>query len=151
MKRSTATVQWKGTLDGSGLLSTESGALNRTAVSWRRRMGVEPGTNPEELLAGAHATCYAMSLAHRLEDKGWPPAVLDVTAVCVLEQQEFGGIAIRDMELSVSGRVPGIAPEMFVQLAEKTLEHCPVSKALVGNVNLHVAAHLQGVEVARHV
>lgn len=150
-KRSTAHVDWTGTLaDGEGLITTESGALDHAQASWRartgtqlfRRPGVRAPTNPEELLAAAHATCFAMALAHRLEQAGHTPRALHVAANCFLERQDLGGIAIREMSLQVTGDVPDIAESEFVRIAEKAEERCPITLALTGNVGIHLTARL---------
>ena len=143
-KRSTAKVQWNGTLEGRGKLTTQSGVLNKELVTWKARSEDLAGTNPEEMLAAAHATCFAMSLADKLDDAGYLPTQLDVTATCLLEKQEFGGVAIREMDLGVVGRVPGISAAKFAEIAEKAEEHSPVTRALTGNVSIYVNAHLQG-------
>jgi osmotically inducible protein OsmC len=150
-KQSKASIRWNGKLeDGFGSLSTESGVLNDEVVTWSARTGNASGmgTNPEEMLAAAHATCFAMSLAHRLDDDGYDASDIDVTATCFLDRQQFGGIAIKRMELDVTASIAGLDEPRFQEIAEKVELHCPVTKAISGNVTVHVDAHLRKLATA---
>lgn len=148
-RTSTSHAKWEGSLnDGSGTLTSESGVLRDAPITWAARVEDAHGTNPEELIAAAHATCYAMSLANLLATHGHSARHLDISATCTLEQLPKGGIAIRRMELGAVGRVPDMTEQQFEQLAEQAKDACPVSQALNGNVDVSVRAHLQGVVTA---
>ena len=140
-----AGVAWEGGLsDGSGRLSTPSGTADGAELGWDARLasGRTPPTSPEELIAAAHAGCYSMSLSHVLEQRGTPPAKLDVRARCVAEQSS--GLTIKAVVLDVRGEVPGVDDETFQQLAQEAERSCPVSNALRGNVDIRLNAVLTG-------
>lgn len=136
-----ATAVWKGNLkDGGGTLDTQSGALSKTPYSFKNRFEDESGksgTNPEELLAAAHAGCFAMQLSHFLAENGTPADKLEAKAVVTL----VPGTGITGSALSLVGTVPGIDAAKFKELAEKAKENCPVSKAL-GAIKLSLDARL---------
>lgn len=140
MKRS-ATAQWKGTIrEGGGTLNTQSGALAALPYTFKGRFVDESGksgTNPEELIGAAHAGCYAMQLSAFLGDNGTPASELNVTAAVEL----VPGTGITGSALSVIGKVPGITPEKFAELAQKAKAECPVSRAL-GAINVTLEARL---------
>lgn len=138
-----AEVTWTGTLrEGNGTLSAGSGALNNMPVTWASRTE-QPGgkTSPEELIASAHAACYAMAFSNTLAQAGKPPEQLDVTAVCSLDRTDTG-LKISTMTLEVRGKVPGITADQFSELAQKAELGCPVSNALRNNVQISVNAQL---------
>ena len=139
-----ATVIWEGKLtEGSGTISTGSGALAGAPVTWASRVERSDGkTSPEELLAAAQAECYAMVLSNLLGKQGKTPERLEVTAVCTVERQE-GGLKITTMKLDARGRVPGLGQEEFTQVAHEGEKSCPVSNALRGNVEISVQAELE--------
>ena len=141
MKRS-ATAQWKGTIrEGGGTLNTQSGALAALPYTFKGRFVDESGksgTNPEELIGAAHAGCYAMQLSAFLGDNGTPATELNVAAVVEL----VPGTGITGSALSVTGKVPGITPEKFAELAQKAKAECPVSRAL-GAINVTLDARLE--------
>ena len=143
MKR-TAQAQWSGALkDGSGQLSTQSGALNAAPYSFKARFEDESGksaTNPEELLAAAHAGCFAMQLSHFLAEAGHPAAKLTVDAVVTIEPGEKGQ-SITSSALTLIGDVPGMDDATFQEQAIKAKEGCPVSRAL-GAINVTLDAKL---------
>ncbi|SKA35649.1 OsmC family protein [Consotaella salsifontis] len=143
MKRH-ATAVWKGALaDGKGTLTTQSGALSSHGYSFKARFEDESGksgTNPEELLAAAHAGCFAMQLSHFLAENGTPAEELDAKAVVSVEQAE-GGFAITSSALTLTAKVPGIESAKFEELANKAKAGCPVSKAL-GAINVSLDAKL---------
>ncbi|MFN2186615.1 MAG: OsmC family protein [Anaerolineae bacterium] len=121
---------WKGDLrNGKGVISTESMALSEVPYSFSTRFENEPGTNPEELIAGAHAACYAMAFASTLAKKGYKPESIDVHAACVLEKQE-SGFAITRMKLRARGVVPDIDAETFAAVSKEADKGCPVSNLL---------------------
>ena len=127
MKHS-ASSEWKGNLkEGAGTVTSQSGALNGLAYSYKSRFVDETGksgTNPEELIAAAHSSCYAMQFSAYLAENGTPG---EVSVSCVVEI-EAG--TIKASALTVEGRVPGIDAAKFQELAEKARTNCPVSKAL---------------------
>lgn len=126
MKR-TATAHWTGTIkEGYGNLSTQSGILDRTNYSFKTRFtGEEKGTNPEELLAAAHAGCFTMALSLALTEKGLNPVSLDTMATLSME-----GPAITAMHLSITGNVPGLSAEAFAEITKSAEKNCLISKVL---------------------
>ena len=125
-----ATAHWQGDLkSGTGKLSTPaSGLLADTPYGFKSRFGDQKGTNPEELIAAAHAGCFTMALSVRLTDAGHPPASLDTRAEVDLSME--GGPSISAIRLTVKADVPGMDAVTFRQLAEDAEKHCPVSRAL---------------------
>lgn len=144
----TARVQWKGTLrEGSGtILSTGSGAIGKLSITWAARTESSGGmTSPEELLAAAHAACFAMAFSNTLGKAGYIAKELDVSAVCTFEDPN-----ITTMHLEVHGRVPGIDQAEFARIADHAEKiGCPVSAALRNNVQVSVSATLE-VPVSSH-
>jgi osmotically inducible protein OsmC len=139
-----ATVSWQGDLSGSGDLTLESsGVLKATPVTWASRAEAPEGrTSPEELLAAAHASCYAMAFSNTLAKEGGVTAdSLEVRAECDLDRVD-GGLKVTTMRLHVRGVVPGIDEAGFVKLATEAKENCPVSGALMGNVQIELDAAL---------
>jgi osmotically inducible protein OsmC len=140
MKR-TATAKWNGSLkEGSGTLDMLSGAFSGQPYSYKGRFVDESGksgTNPEELIAAAHAGCFAMQLSNFLAENGTPPDLLEVTAT----EELIPGTGITGSALSLDAKVPGIDQAKFQELAEKAKRGCPVSKAL-GAINVTLEARL---------
>ena len=140
MQRS-ATAQWQGNLkEGSGSIDTQSGALSANPYSFKARFEDESGksaTNPEELIAAAHAGCFAMQLSHFLAENGTPADKLEAKAVVTL----VPGTGITESALTLTGKVPGIDQAKFTELANKAKEGCPVSKAL-GAIKITLDARL---------
>ena len=140
MKRS-ATAVWKGDLKtGGGVLNGQSGVFSDTPYSFKTRFENEDGkagTNPEELIAAAHAGCFAMQLSAFLAENGTPADSLDVTAAVEL----VPGTGITGSALTLKGKVPGIDAAKFDELANKAKAECPVSKAL-GAINVTLEASL---------
>lgn len=138
-----ASVRWDGTLgDGGGTVAFSGGAASALPVSWASRTGHTSGkTSPEELLAAAHASCYAMALAHILEERGTPPQHLIVTADCTFEQTATG-FKVGRVTLIAGGAVPGITEEQLADAAQAAEAFCPISNALRGNVEIALTAHL---------
>ena len=136
-----ATAVWKGALkDGSGTLDSQSGAIAKLPYSFKGRFEDESGksgTNPEELIAAAHAGCYAMQLSHFLAENGTPAEKLDAKAVVTL----VPGTGITGSALTLVGTAPGIDEAKFKELAEKAKAECPVSKAL-GAIKVSLDARL---------
>lgn len=141
----TATAVWKGTLvEGSGTLDTQSGALAALPYSFKGRFQDESGksgTNPEELIAAAHAGCFAMQLSHFLAENGTPADKLDAKAVVTYGPAAGGGFEITESAITLVGTVPGITAAKFTELAEKAKAGCPVSKAL-GAIKVSLKASL---------
>ena len=134
-----ASGSWNGDLKtGQGTVSTQSGALNNLPFSFGTRFGDTPGTNPEELIAAAHAGCYSMAFSAYLGGQGITPNRIDTKALCVLEPVETGGFRIAKMKLTVSGDVPGVDAQRFEQLAREAEKNCPVSNALRGSVEIEL-------------
>lgn len=141
----TARVTWEGNLiEGRGELTTQSSeTLIGVPVTWAARTEAPSGqTSPEEMLAAAHAACYAMGMSATLDRQGSPPERLDVTATCAFDKREDGGYAITTMTLQVLGVVPGIDQATFERAAAAADETCPVSNALRGNVRIDLKAEL---------
>ena len=139
-----ATVSWMGDLSGSGDLTLESsGVLTATPVTWASRAEAPEGrTSPEELLAAAHATCYAMAFSNHLaKDGGVTAESLKVRAECDLDRLD-GGLKVTTMRLQVRGVVPGLDEAGFVKLATEAEEKCPISNAIRGNVQIELNATL---------
>lgn len=121
---------WKGSFrEGSGVISTESGALKKAAYGVSARFEDQPGSNPEELIAAAHASCFSMALSLMLGDAGFEPASIETSAAVKLEKVG-DGYAITSSHLTVHARVPGIDPDKFSEIASLAKAGCPVSKAL---------------------
>jgi osmotically inducible protein OsmC len=137
----TAQVTWNGSLmDGSGTItSTTSGAIGQQPVSWASRAEDANGkTSPEDLIAAAHAACFAMALAHGLAQGGTPADELNTSATVTFQPGE----GITKIVLTVEGRVPGIDESAFLEAAEGAKANCPVSKALAGVPDISLDAHL---------
>ena len=133
---------WKGGLrDGRGLVSTESRTLQDASYSFSARFENGSGTNPEELIAAAHAACLSMALSAGLEAAKTPPTRISTTASCTIEKVG-DGFRLTRMRLEVRGQVPGIDDAAFKAAAEKAKEGCPISQALKGNVPMELDARL---------
>jgi osmotically inducible protein OsmC len=130
---------WNGTIkEGSGTVTTPSGVLNATPYSFKLRFEDESGTNgtnPEELIAAAHAGCFSMALSGQLTRAGFTPASLATSAALTLEQKD-GGFAITKVHLTLDATVPGISAEQFHELANAAKAGCPVSKVLNAEITL---------------
>jgi osmotically inducible protein OsmC len=139
-----ARAVWTGDLaHGKGALTAESsGLFKEAAVTWASRTERSDGkTSPEELLAAAHASCFAMALSFGLGNAGKPPQRLEVTATVTFEQVP-GGFKVKSSALEVTGTVPGLDAAGFQKAAEGAKDGCPISQALKGNVELSVKAQL---------
>lgn len=135
---------WMGDLrSGSGQLGTDSGALKEEPYSFGTRFEDKTGTNPEELIAAAHAACYSMAFANTLSGEGYKPNRVETKATCTLSPLDEGGFAITKMHLQVSGEVEDLDQETFEALAQKAHKGCPVSNALVGNLDVEIEATLK--------
>ena len=131
-----AKAHWRGTgRDGEGDLSTDSGILSATPYSYRTRFESQPGTNPEELIAAAHAGCFTMALAFQLQTAGYTPTEL-VTEAAVSLEPEGQGFTITRSALTLSASVPTLDEATFRRLAEAAERNCPVSKVLRAEITL---------------
>ena len=138
-----AEVVWEGNLaQGSGRVTAASGAISDVPVTWSSRVEQPEGrTSPEELIAQAHAACYAMAFSNTLNEAGNPPERLSVSAV-VSAQLGDDGLKVTASDLNVVGRVPGMDAAEFERLAQDAERACPVSNALRGNLEIRVSATL---------
>lgn len=136
MKKRQATARWQGGIkDGTGSLSTSSGALQETPYSFGDRFEEGPNTNPEELIGAAHAGCFAMALSGQLGNAGMTADSLDVTATVTLDK-EGEGFAITSVHLDLTARIPGADRDAFMQAANNAKNGCPVSKLLKAEITL---------------
>jgi osmotically inducible protein OsmC len=136
-----ADVTWQGSLmEGSGTITgTTSGVLGEQPISWASRAEQPNGmTSPEDLIAAAHASCFAMALSHALAQAGTPPEELRTSATVTF----VPGTGITASALTVEGRVPGIDAGAFAEAAETAKQNCPVSKALAGVGEITLDARL---------
>lgn len=134
-----ASAVWNGGLrGGNGSFKGETGLGGQYNFTSRFENGV--GTNPEELLAAAEASCFSMALSGSLEKNGTPPTKIETTAACTVEKSPEG-FTITKMELTVTAQVPNIDQAKFEQIAQQTKAGCPVSRALKG-VDITVSARL---------
>ncbi len=135
MPTRTARTAWNGTLqDGSGQVELSSSGVGTYDVSFPKRAADDAGgtTSPEELIAAAHSSCYAMQLSALIAQAGGTPQSLDVTADVTLGPDPDGGFAIPGIALTVRGEVDGLDAAGFERAAQAAKESCPVSKALAG-------------------
>jgi osmotically inducible protein OsmC len=141
-------VVWEGPLArGTGTLTSGSGALDQLMVTWASRTERPDGkTSPEELVAAAHASCFAMALALELGENDTPPEGVTVSAACTLDEVD-GAPRITRVELVVRGRVPGLTAAHFDGVVQRAAALCPVSNALKGNVEITVDSSVESVEV----
>ncbi|HEV7543378.1 MAG TPA: OsmC family protein [Reyranella sp.] len=129
-------AEWRGTgRDGNGDLSTDSGVLDKTPYSFKTRFQNEKGTNPEELIAAAHAGCFTMALAFQLQTAGFTPTSLSTEAAVSLDP-EGQGFKISKSALTLVAEVPGLDQATFGKLAEAAEKGCPVSKVLNAEITL---------------
>lgn len=135
MKR-TASAQWNGDLkQGKGSLSTQSGVLKQTPYSFSTRFENAAGTNPEELIAAAHAGCFTMALSAALGRAGFTPTQLSTSAELTLEQVQ-GNWTITTIQLTLRAKVPNVTRERFEEIANDAKANCPVSRVLNAKITL---------------
>ena len=131
-----AKAQWSGDLkSGKGSLSSGSGALSNTPYSFRDRFEDGPNTNPEELLAAAHAGCFSMALSLFLEQAGLKADSIDTTCTITLDR-EGEGFAIKKSHLQLTAKIPGASNEAFQRAADGAKQNCPVSKLYKAEITL---------------
>lgn len=136
MKRSASAV-WQGSLkEGKGTLTAPGGALKDTEYSFGSRFASGAGTNPEELIAAAHAGCFAMALSAALGEAGFTPTRLESSAELDFDNVPPKGWTITASRLTLRAQVPGISPEKFQELAAKAKANCPVSRVLHAEISL---------------
>ena len=135
MKRN-ANAEWRGGLkDGKGTISTDSGVLENTQYSFSTRFEDGKGTNPEELIAAAHAGCFSMALSGQLGNAGLTAESIKTTASVKLEKTD-AGFTITEVHLNVSARVPGASQEQFETAANNAKAGCPVSRVLNAEITM---------------
>jgi len=136
MKRK-ATAVWQGGLkDGKGVVSTESGVLDKSQYSFSTRFESGKGTNPEELIAAAHAGCFAMALSGQLGNAGLTAQSLEVTATVTLEKLE-AGFTVTESALDLVARIPGAPKDKFDTAAANAKAGCPISRLLNAKITLN--------------
>ena len=141
MKRS-ASAHWSGGIkDGQGTITTETGVLSEATYGFKSRFEDGPGTNPEELIAAAHAGCYSMALSLGLGNAGFTADSIDTKAVVTLAK-DGDGFTITTVDLGCRAKVPGIDAATFDSIAQATKLACPVSKLLKAAITLD--ARLEG-------
>jgi lipoyl-dependent peroxiredoxin len=135
-----ANAEWQGTgKEGKGRLTTETKALNNAPFTFATRFGeAKDGTNPEELIAAAHAGCFSMKLSFVLNEAGFTADKIETK--CDIT---FGDGAISKSHLTVNAKVPGISKEKFDECAKNAKENCPVSKSLSSNIDISMDATLE--------
>lgn len=137
-----AGVLWTGDLKGgSGIVSTESRTLFEHPISYATRFGDETGTNPEELIAAAHAACFSMSIADILARNGYDPIRTDTTATCVMTSGE-DGTRITTMQIHIRAEVPGMDEDTFQKMILEADKTCPVSNLLRNGLEIEIDATL---------
>lgn len=142
MTTRTATARYEGLgKAGTGSLTTQSGVLDNQKYGFNTRFGDEPGTNPEELVAAAHAGCFTMALSFALAREGFEDGTLETVAKVKLEQ-DGGGFTITRSDLVLTARVPGIDDARFQEIAKGAKEQCPLSKLM--NAQITLEATLEG-------
>ncbi len=129
-------ASWTGGLkDGKGTISTQSGALDAHPYGFATRFEGVAGSNPEELIAAAHASCFTMALSLILGEAGLTADKMDTKAVVTLEQQD-GGFAVTASKLTLHAKIPGADEAQFQELAAKAKANCPISKLLKTEISL---------------
>ena len=135
MERSASAV-WTGTLkEGSGTISAPSGVLRDAAYSFATRFETAPGTNPEELIAAAHAGCFSMALSGKLTAAGLTPTRIATTATVTMEKTD-AGMTVTAVHLKTSAKVPGATADAFASAADGAKATCPISRLLNAKITL---------------
>lgn len=131
-----ASARWNGSLkEGKGTISTDTGVLRETPYSFSTRFENEPGTNPEELIAAAHAGCFSMALSGQLTNAGTPPESVDTTATVTLEKTD-AGFTVTKVHLDVRAKVPGADQAAFETAANNAKSGCPISRLLKAEITM---------------
>lgn len=127
---------WKGNLkEGKGTVSTETGVLNEQPYGFQTRFEGKKGTNPEELIAAAHASCFSMALSGVLGEHGLTADDISTTATVSLEQKD-GGFTVTKSHLSMTAKIPGVDDETFQTAAKAAKENCPISRLLNAEITM---------------
>ena len=135
-KKTHGTAQWTGDLKtGKGLVSTQSGALKDQPYGFATRFEEKVGTNPEELIGAAHASCYAMAMSLFLGENGFVADQMDTQSVVTLEQ-DGEGFSVKTIHLSIKAKIPKIDEAKFKEVAKAAKENCPISKLLTAQITL---------------
>ena len=143
-----AKAQWKGDLrSGLGTISSASGVLSNTPYSFRDRFENGPNTNPEELLAAAHAACFSMALSLVLQNEGLKADSIETTCTITLDK-EGDGFAIKQSHLDLTARIPGASEDAFNRAAQSAKENCPVSKLYDTEITLNAKLEQSAVSSA---
>ncbi len=138
MKRKASAVWQGGLKDGKGTISTDSGVLSNTQYSFSTRFEDGAGTNPEELIAAAHAGCFSMALSGQLGQAGLTAESINTTATVRLEKTD-AGFAITSVHLEVKAKIPGADPQAFETAANNAKAGCPVSKVLNAEITMEAS------------
>lgn len=139
----TAGAVWNGDLrNGNGVINTESGAVKEQPYTFSTRFEDERGTNPEELIAAAHAACFSMAFASTLAKKGYQPEKLDTSSTITFSPKEGGGYEITKMLLEVRGQVPDLDQDTFKEISKEADKGCPVSNLLRCGLEIEIVAEL---------
>ena len=134
--KKTASAHWEGNLkQGKGTVSTESGTLKENPYGFNTRFENEPGTNPEELIGAAHASCFSMAFSMLLGEENFTPDSIDTKATVTLEKQS-DGFAVTAVHLEMNARIPAIDQVKFEEIAGKAKVGCPISKLLNAEITL---------------
>ncbi|GAC1648426.1 MAG: OsmC family protein [Acidobacteriaceae bacterium] len=137
-----ASAHWSGGLkDGKGTITSDSSVLSQTPYSFAKRFGDEPGTNPEELIAAAHAGCFTMALSGQLAAANLTADSLDTKATVTLDKVE-GGFGITKIHLETTAKIPNATPEQFDQAAQNAKKGCPISRLFQNNAEITLDAKL---------
>lgn len=138
MKKHTAQAVWSGSIqDGQGTMTTGSEVLNKQPYSFKTRFENEKGTNPDELIAAAHASCFAMAFSLLLGKQGFTPDRIDAKAEVTMDT---ANLKLTESHLTVSAKIPGINEAQFQTIALEAQESCPITKAL--NLDVRMDATL---------
>ncbi|GHC33988.1 OsmC family protein [Aidingimonas halophila] len=134
--KKTGSAEWQGSLkEGKGTVSTQSGALKDNPYGFKHRFEGEPGTNPEELVGAAHASCYSMALSMILGEAGFEADSIKTEATVTLEPDD-DGFSVTHIHLDTAARVPGASESDFQDAANKAKAGCPISKLLKAEITL---------------
>ncbi len=136
MKRTGSAVWTGGLKDGKGTVSTESGVLDGVNYGFSKRFGDEAGSNPEELIGAAHASCFSMALSAVLGEAGLTAEEISTTAAVTVRPAAGGGFEIPAVHLTVTARIPGADEAAFLKAAEGAKAGCPVSKLLKADITM---------------
>jgi len=134
-----ASAEWRGTLkEGTGTITVPSGVLTGATYTWAQRFADDPGTNPEELVAAAHAACFSMAFSGKLTTAGFTAERIDTTATVTLEKTD-AGMTVTKVHLATRARVPGVTKAAFAEHAEAARATCPISRLLNATITLEAS------------